>query len=179
MRDKKKDGAIALTDRERERETAGPAHHFLPDCCSTRESRRVLPKPVGFNSSCSLAMPAGTHGPQRYSVFCWELKWIFIFSCNKPMLMGLLLEKQFLNFICLLQQNAPLLRAWPCALLFTSIYFGYLDSHWKITNQHWPKSLLSFLDFTCTHLHRCESKLSRCVSAWCTLTSFPPGGVLG
>lgn len=116
------------------------------------------------------------HGPQRYSVFCWELKWIFIFSCNKPMLMGLLLEKQFLNFICLLQQNAPLLRAWPCALLFTSIYFGYLDSHWKIRNQHWPKSLLSFLDFTCTHPHRCESKHSRCVSAWCTLTSFPPGG---
>lgn len=35
-----------------------------------------------------------------------ELKLIFIFSRNKPMLMDLLLEKQFLNLICLLQQNA-------------------------------------------------------------------------
>lgn len=35
-----------------------------------------------------------------------ERELIFIFSCNKPMLMDLLLEKQFLNFICLPQQNA-------------------------------------------------------------------------
>lgn len=35
-----------------------------------------------------------------------ELKLLFIFSCNKPVLMDLLLEKQFLSFICLLQQNA-------------------------------------------------------------------------
>lgn len=35
-----------------------------------------------------------------------ELKLIFIFSCDKPMITDLLLKKQFLNFICLLQQNA-------------------------------------------------------------------------
>lgn len=57
MRDKKKDGAIVLTDRER---LLGRPTILSQTVVKLLNLGGFLPKPVGFNSSCSLAMPAGT-----------------------------------------------------------------------------------------------------------------------
>lgn len=102
MRDKKKDGAIVLTDRER---LLGQLTIFSQTVVKLLNLGGFCRSQLGLTRAAAWQCPLA-HGPQRYSVFCWELKWIFIFSCNKLMLMGLLLEKQFLNFICLHQQNA-------------------------------------------------------------------------